>query len=101
MKSSQRSCLGCRQVDEKKRLLRFVLSRSGGAEGVQGEVHDVLELDEKQRKPGRGAYVHSAEACIARLQREKKIFSRAFRRTLSLKQDELNEVLRQASLKTW
>ena len=48
-KIPQRQCVGCREMKEKKSLIRIVKS-------PEGEV----SLDDKGRKPGRGAYVHTA-----------------------------------------
>jgi len=45
-KIPQRQCVGCREMKEKKALIRIVKS-------PEGEV----SLDDKGRKPGRGAYV--------------------------------------------
>ena len=42
----QRQCVGCREMKDKKALIRVVKSPEG-----------VISLDEKGRMPGRGAYV--------------------------------------------
>lgn len=47
-----RTCVGCGGRDEKRLMRRIV--RTGGR----------LELDLAQRRPGRGAYLHPASACI-------------------------------------
>ena len=49
-----RTCTGCHETAEKAQLLRVV----GTARGVV--------LDERQRLPGRGAYVHGREKCLER-----------------------------------
>ena len=48
-----RTCVGCREVDDKARLFRLV--RMGGA-GV--------EIDASSAASGRGAYVHPGKGCI-------------------------------------
>jgi predicted RNA-binding protein YlxR (DUF448 family) len=48
-----RSCVGCRERAEKAELLRVVV-------GADGE----FAPDPTGRAPGRGAYVHRAEACV-------------------------------------
>lgn len=47
----QRTCVGCRTVQEKRSLIRVVRS----AEGV------VIDLEGK--KSGRGAYLHNLQSC--------------------------------------
>ena len=47
----QRTCIGCREVNEKKTLIRIVRT----AEGVC--------IDPTGRKPGRGAYLHDTKDC--------------------------------------
>ena len=50
----QRTCVGCRQVEGKRTLIRFVR----GPEGV--------EIDPSGKAPGRGAYVHADPDCWAK-----------------------------------
>ena len=57
--------MGCRRVEDKERLLRFV-ARDG-----------VLEPDPEARRPGRGAYLHRDERCW-----EQALARRAFSRAL-------------------
>ena len=52
-KSTQRTCIACRQAQDKKELIRFVVAPSG----------EVL-VDYRQRLPGRGAYTCSTLECL-------------------------------------
>ena len=47
----QRTCIGCREVNEKKTLVRIVRSPEG------------VCIDPTGRMPGRGAYLHEAKEC--------------------------------------
>ena len=48
----QRTCIACRQVKEKKTLIRLVRTENG-----------VAEIDVFREKPGRGAYLCSSKVC--------------------------------------
>ena len=48
----QRTCIACRQTNEKKALIRLVCTGNG-----------IVEVDISGKKPGRGAYVCSDRAC--------------------------------------
>lgn len=48
----QRTCIACRQVKEKKTLIRIVRTENG-----------VVEIDILGNKPGRGAYLCSDKVC--------------------------------------
>ncbi|MGQ9545787.1 MAG: RNase P modulator RnpM [Dehalococcoidia bacterium] len=48
----QRTCIGCRQVRDKKALIRLVRAENGGA-----------EVDTSGRKAGRGAYLCPNKSC--------------------------------------
>jgi uncharacterized protein len=48
----QRTCIACRQVKEKKDLVRLVSTQNG-----------VAEIDVFGRKPGRGAYLCPKRTC--------------------------------------
>lgn len=63
----QRTCLGCRQVRDQARLIRFV--RSPGGE---------ILADLQGRLPGRGAYLCNSRDCIEAALRRKQ-FDRSFR----------------------
>ena len=65
-KIPQRQCVGCREMKEKKALLRVVRS-------PEGEV----SLDFGGKKPGRGAYVCHDVACLQKA-RKAKALERAF-----------------------
>ena len=56
MKSSkskpQRTCIACRQIKEKKALIRLVRAESGA-----------VEIDISAKKPSRGAYLCPKKAC--------------------------------------
>ncbi len=61
-----RQCLGCRQMFEKRALVRIVRS-------AEGEI----SLDFKGKKPGRGAYVCRQTECLNKAKKTKAI-ERAF-----------------------
>lgn len=61
-----RQCLGCREMKEKRELIRVVKS-------PEGEV----SLDFKGKKPGRGAYVCPREECLKKT-RKSRALERAF-----------------------
>ena len=65
-KIPMRQCLGCREMKPKRELIRVVKS-------PEGEV----SLDEKGKKPGRGAYVCPSAECLKRAVKSKAL-SRAF-----------------------
>ena len=66
-KIPQRQCLGCREMKNKKDLIRVVRSPEGD-----------ISLDFKGKKSGRGAYVCPDPACLARAKRSKAL-ERAFK----------------------
>ena len=66
-KIPQRQCLGCREMRNKRDLIRVVRSPEGE-----------ISLDFKGKKPGRGAYLCPDPACLARAKK-----SRAIERALS------------------
>ncbi len=47
----QRTCIACREVNEKRALVRIVRTPEG------------VEIDPTGRKPGRGAYLHDSKEC--------------------------------------
>ena len=65
-KIPQRQCVGCREMKDKKSLLRVVKS-------PEGEV----SLDFGGKKPGRGAYVCHSVDCL-RKARKSRALERAF-----------------------
>jgi len=60
-------CVACRQLKDKKQLLRVVKS-------PQGEI----ALDESGKKPGRGAYVCRQSECLIKA-RKTKSFDKIFK----------------------
>ena len=65
-KVPRRQCLGCREMKDKKALIRVVRSPEGE-----------ISLDFKGKKPGRGAYVCPDPACLAKV-RKSRALERAF-----------------------
>ena len=65
-KIPQRQCLGCREMKNKKDLIRVVRSPEGE-----------ISLDFKGKKPGRGAYVCPALPCLAKAKKSRAL-ERAF-----------------------
>ena len=61
-KIPMRMCVGCREMKEKKSLIRVVRS-------PEGEV----SLDPTGKKPGRGAYVCREGECLAKAIRQKQL----------------------------
>lgn len=61
-----RKCSGCGEMKPKKELIRVVRSPEGE-----------ISLDTTGRKPGRGAYVCPATACLQKAQKAKRL-ERAF-----------------------
>lgn len=68
----ERTCLGCRQVREKKELVRLV-SKNGA-----------LEADLKGSLPGRGAYICKNEKCLKEAFKRKDLFTRALKTKIEL-----------------
>lgn len=78
-KTPMRQCLGCREMKEKKELIRVVRTPEGG-----------IQLDFKGKVPGRGAYVCRSSDCL-----EKAVKTRALERALGPKiPQELYDALR-------
>ena len=65
-KIPQRQCMGCREMKEKRDLIRVVKSPEGE-----------ISLDFRGKKPGRGAYVCPAAECLKRA-RKSRALERAF-----------------------
>lgn len=61
-----RQCVGCREMKEKRALIRVVKSPDGE-----------ISLDFRGKKPGRGAYLCPDAACLAKA-RKTKALERAF-----------------------
>lgn len=67
-KIPMRQCLGCREMKQKKELIRVVRAPDGS-----------VSLDLKGKSPGRGAYVCPNEQCL-----KKAVKSRALERALEV-----------------
>lgn len=67
-KIPMRQCLGCREMKQKKELIRVVRAPDG----------ETISLDFKGKLPGRGAYVCPDPTCL-----KKAIKSRALERAFS------------------
>ena len=65
-KVPMRMCLGCREMNPKRELIRVVRSPEGE-----------ISLDFRGKKPGRGAYVCPAPECLKRV-RKSRALERAF-----------------------
>ena len=61
-KIPMRMCVGCREMKEKKSLIRVVRSPEGA-----------VSLDPTGKKPGRGAYVCRNGACLQRAIRQRQL----------------------------
>ncbi len=82
-KIPQRQCLGCREMKNKKDLIRVVRSPEGE-----------ISLDFKGKKPGRGAYVCPDAACLAKAKKSRSL-ERAFKTAVPLEvYDLLTEQMR-------
>ena len=83
-KLPQRQCLGCREMKNKKDLIRAVRSPEGE-----------ITLDFKGKKPGRGAYVCPQAECL-RKARKSRALERAFSAAIPPEVDEqLEEQMRE------
>ncbi|MBQ9647695.1 MAG: YlxR family protein [Oscillospiraceae bacterium] len=65
-KIPQRQCVGCREMKDKRELIRVVKSPEGA-----------ITLDFRGKKPGRGAYVCPNAECLKRA-RKSRALERAF-----------------------
>lgn len=61
-KIPMRMCVGCREMKEKRELLRVVRSPEG-----------IVSIDHKGKAPGRGAYICKSEACLTRAVKQKQL----------------------------
>ncbi|WP_257998243.1 YlxR family protein [Zhihengliuella halotolerans] len=75
----QRTCIGCRQIDDQSSLLRWALTQDDDGKSVVP--------DPRRRKSGRGAWMHPRPECAATVVR-KRAFSRAFRAQVRMPADE-------------
>ena len=58
MNNPQRTCIACKNINDKKALIRIVRTKEG-----------VFELDSTGRKNGRGAYICKDSKCFESLKR--------------------------------
>ena len=65
-KIPMRQCVGCREMKEKRALIRVVKSPEGE-----------ISLDFRGKKPGRGAYLCPDPACLAKVRKSRGL-ERAF-----------------------
>ena len=85
-KIPQRQCVGCREMKDKKALLRVVRSPEGA-----------VSLDFTGKKPGRGAYVCPDPACLKKA-RKSRALERAFETAIPLEvYGQLEEQMREES----
>lgn len=61
-KTPQRMCVGCREMKDKRELIRVVRSPEGE-----------LSIDPIGKKPGRGAYVCREAACLKRAIKQRQL----------------------------
>ena len=66
-KGPQRTCIACRQVQDKKKLVRYVVAPDGA-----------VLVDYRQRLPGRGAYTCLSRECLLSAVKRKG-FQRCFK----------------------
>ena len=71
-KIPMRMCVGCREMKEKRSLLRIVKSPEGA-----------ISFDRVGKAPGRGAYVCKSKACL-----ERAVKARQLERALETRIDE-------------
>ncbi|MEI2276344.1 YlxR family protein [Paenarthrobacter ilicis] len=62
-----RTCIGCRKQGSRSGLIRLV---------AQGDSPSTVAVDERRRLPGRGAWLHPSEKCLA-LAIKRRAFGRA------------------------
>lgn len=67
MKEVLRMCIVCRQMKDKKDLIRFVKTEN-----------NEIVIDKSKKANGRGAYVCNCESCLNKLQKTKAL-NRAFK----------------------
>ena len=65
-----RKCISCQQSSEKRELIRIVRSPEG-----------MIELDERGKKPGRGAYICPEQTCLE-LAKKNKALERSFKQRI-------------------
>jgi len=66
-RTPQRTCIACREVGDKRSLVRLVRTADG------------ILVDPSGKLAGRGAYVHWSKECWARLSKQDAILARALK----------------------
>ncbi|MDR1117600.1 MAG: YlxR family protein [Oscillospiraceae bacterium] len=70
-KIPMRQCIGCREMKEKRELIRVVRNSAGE-----------ISVDRTGKKPGRGAYVCNDPQCLAKIKKSRAL-DRAFSAKIS------------------
>ena len=83
-RAPERTCIGCRTKAPRSVLMRIVAVRAGDS--------FVAELDERRRRPGRGAWLHPSPDCLD-LALRRRAFVRALRIAGSLDTSALSAAL--------
>ncbi len=73
-----RMCIACRQMKDKRDLLRIVKDKEGN-----------ISVDLSGKKNGRGAYICKDETCLEKLKKQKSL-NKAFKTNVS--EDVYNEI---------
>ena len=80
--AGQRTCIGCRRIEDRTALVRVVLSHPADAAVPQ------VVADPTRSAPGRGAWLHPSRECADRALR-RRAFNRAFRRSVPIQDEAL------------
>ena len=80
-KVPMRMCVGCREMKEKKALLRIVRN-------AQGEI----SFDRIGKAPGRGAYICKSKECLTKAVRQKQL-DRALETKIDHYEDKIDEAV--------
>ena len=83
MEDRQRMCIVCREMQDKKLLLRIVKTKEG----------DIL-IDKTGKKNGRGAYICKSEECLNKLIKQRSL-NKAFKMNIdeSIYKEIVEEIL--------
>ena len=66
-----RMCIACRQMKDKRELLRIVKDKENN-----------ISIDKTGKKKGRGAYICKDKECLAKLKKQ-KLLNKAFKTNIS------------------
>ena len=72
MNNPQRTCIACKNINDKKALIRIVRTKEG-----------VFELDSTGRKNGRGAYICKDSKCFESLKKTRGL-DRSFKTQITM-----------------